>query len=80
MTLLNGIAPSFTDDFMPGDLIVYYANEGREEVNHVGTIIEKRKDIKVADWAFRVISKWGPMCEYLHCEKDVPIVYGKKCV
>lgn len=35
---------------MPGDLIVYYANEGREEVNHVGTIIEKRKDVKVADW------------------------------
>lgn len=67
-------------DSMPGDLIVYYADEHRERVKHVGIIIEKSKDIKIADWAIRVISKWGRMGEYLHCEKDVPILFGTTCV
>lgn len=68
------------DKTVPGDLIVYYAKPDRKVVEHVGIIVDKKRNIEAGQWGIRVLSKWGSDGEYLHCEKDVPAQYGSNRV
>ncbi|MXZ54908.1 MAG: hypothetical protein F4077_03500 [Gammaproteobacteria bacterium] len=64
------------NEAVPGDLIVYYNNNDRTAIRHVGIIMKKEGNVEAGDWVIRVLSKWGQDGEYLHSEKDVPILFG----
>ena len=61
---------------VPGDLVVYYKNADKKIIRHVGIIVAKEGNVESGDWVIRVLSKWGAEGEYLHCENEVPTIYG----
>jgi len=57
------------EDVLPGDIVVYYSEEG--EPNHSGIVVEVGA-LSVP----KVCSKWGSAGEYLHILTDCPLFYG----
>lgn len=58
-----------TDSF-PGDLAAYV--DGKDEVVHVGVVLDRSVDVASASVNLRVLSQFGADGEYIHAADDLP--------
>jgi len=61
-------------DAMPGDLVLY--KDSTREVVHIGVILEKNPDVGLAQFRFKVLSKWGSGGEFIHQMESIPAILG----
>ena len=59
-----------------GDVVVYKQDQS-QEVSHVAVIIDKTLDAEAGLWKLTVMSKWGPVGEYVHSVDYVPQLLGR---
>jgi hypothetical protein len=57
---------------LPGDVVVYYANDG--DLEHSGVVIEPPSQANL--WIPTVCSKWGALSEVIHAGNDCPYFFG----
>ncbi len=57
-------------DALPGDIIIYYSEEG--DPNHSGIIVSNEPPLYIP----RICSKWGSAGEYIHNLTHCPKQYG----
>ena len=66
----DGYKPIDEQHTMVDDLVIYTLN--KDEVVHIGRLIDKVLDEATNEYQWRILSKWGKDGEYLHKIKDVP--------